>query len=175
MKTNVATDAATPIPPLSAIVSDIYRSIDNMPKQSKSKTIAVETERRRAEIIHNRRVKEILEENERKRTPFDRWSRQRYHLSMDLPSTGVQKSYVNQRLRSGLIVNNAQGYPRFALRRRAGDVETDDNTAKNLIMGNLVYVPEGLGGLAGNPPIKYEGDGSGKPKHKKKAKAAKRS
>lgn len=149
-----------------------------MPKQSKNKTIAAETERRRAEIIHNRRVKEILEENERKRTPFDRWSRQRYHLSMDLPSTGVQKSYVNQRLRSGLIVNNAQGYPRFALRRRAGDIETDDNTMKSLIMGNLVYVPEGLGGLAGNPPPKHEMDdkdeGSGKPKHKKKAKAARR-
>jgi hypothetical protein len=149
-----------------------------MPKQSKNKTIAAETERRRAEIIHNRRVKEILEENERKRTPFDRWSRQRYHLSMDLPSTGVQKSYVNQRLRSGLIVNNAQGYPRFALRRRAGDIETDDNTMKSLIMGNLVYVPEGLGGLAGNPPPKHEMDdkdeGSGKPKRKKKAKAARR-
>jgi hypothetical protein len=145
-----------------------------MPKQSKSKTISVETERRRAEILHNRRVREILEENERKRTPFDRWTRQRYHLNMDIPGAGVQKSYVNQRLRSGLIVNNAQGYPRFALRRRAGDVETDVDTAKNLIMGNLVYVPEGLGGLAGNPPLKYEGQGSGKPKHKKKAKAARR-
>jgi hypothetical protein len=48
---------------------------DNMPKQNKNKTTVAETERRRAEILHNRRVKEILEENERKRTPFDRWSR----------------------------------------------------------------------------------------------------
>lgn len=147
-----------------------------MPKQSKSKTISVETERRRAEIIHNRRVKEILEENERKRTPFDQWIRQKHRLDMNLPVHRTNKTYFNQRMRSGLIINNAEGYPRFALRRSAGGVETNPSTIESLRRGDLVYVPEGLRGLAGNPLLKYDEDeGSGKPKCKKKAKAAKRS
>lgn len=147
-----------------------------MPKQSKSKTTPAETERRRAEIRHNRRVKEILEENERKRTPFDRWIRQRHRLDMNLPIHRTNKTYFNQRMRSGLIINNAEGYPRFALRRSAGGVETNPNTIESLRRGHLVYVPEGLGGLAGNPLLKYDEDeGSGKPKRKKKAKAAKHS
>lgn len=81
-------------------------------------------------------------------------------------------------MRSGLIVNNAEGYPRFALRRSTGKVETDPSTIESLKRGDLLYVPEGLpGGRAADPLLRYEDEdeGSGKPKHKKKAKATKRS
>jgi hypothetical protein len=151
-----------------------------MPKQSKNKTISVETERRRAEILHNRRVKEILEENERKRTPFERWIRQSYRLNMNLPSNlnRTDKTYFSHRMRSGLIVNNTKGHPRFALRRPKYGVETNPSTIISLSRGDLLYEPEGIRGVTGAPLRKYddeEDEGSGKPKHKKKAKAAKRS
>jgi hypothetical protein len=141
-------------------------SIDNMPKQSKNKATASETERRRAEILHNRRVKEILEENERKRTPFDRWSRRGGpKLDMNFPSGRTHRTYFNQRLRSGLIIHNDEGHPRFAIRRPRGGVESDPSTIESLRRGHLVYVPEGFFGA--------EVGGSGKPK--KKAGKAKRS
>lgn len=138
---------------------------DNMPKQSKNKTTVAETERLRAEILHNRRVKEILEENERKRTPFDRWSRRGGpKLDMNFPSGRMPRTYFNQRLRSGLIIHNDEG-PRFAIRRPRGGVESDPSTIESLRRGHLVYVPEGFFGA--------EVGGSGKPK--KKAGKAKRS
>ena len=141
-------------------------SNDNMPKQSKNKTTASETERRRAEILHNRRVKEILEENERKRTPFDRWSRRGGpKLDMNFPSGRTHRTYFNQRLRSGLIIHNDEGQPRFAIRRPRGGVESDPSTIESLQRGDLVYVPEGIFGA--------KVGGSGKPK--KKAGKAKRS
>jgi hypothetical protein len=139
---------------------------ENMPKQSKNKTTVAETERLRAEILHNRRVKEILEENERKRTPFDRWSRRGGpKLDMNFPSGPLHRTYFNQRLRSGLIIHNDEGHPRFAMRRPRGGVESDPSTIESLRRGHLVYVPEGFFGA--------EVGGSGKPK--KKAGKAKRS
>jgi len=149
-------------------------SIDNMPKQSKNKATASETERRRAEILHNRRVKEILEENERKRRP-------RYRVSMNPPNFDMlnrDKTLFNLKMRSGLKVYNSDGQERIAIRRPRGGVETNPYIIGALQNGAIMYVPEGLpGGVAGNPPLVFDfGDetvGSGK--HKKKAGKAKRS
>jgi hypothetical protein len=121
-----------------------------MPKQGKNGTTASETARRRAEILHNRRVKEILDRNERNRTAFDRWSRQRYHLDMNNTHSLVQG------VRGGLFVNNEEGYPRYAIRRPHGGVETDPEIIYRLQKGYRVYVPHGLpGGVRGNPPPNY--------------------
>ena len=145
-----------------------------MPKQSKNKTTVAETERLRAEILHNRRVKEILEENERKRTP-------RYRVSMNPPNFNMlnrDKTLFSLKMRSGLKVYNSDGQERIAIRRPRGGVETNPYIIGALQNGAIMYVPEGLpGGVAGNPPLVSDfGDetvGSGK--HKKKAGKAKRS
>ena len=139
-----------------------------MPKQSKNKTTVAETERLRAEILHNRRVKEILEENERKRTP-------RYRVSMNPPSLRMlnrHSTLYNLKMRSGLKVYNKEGEERPAIRRPRGGVETDPYIIDALRKGHIMYIPEGLpGGVAGNPPPVFydfgdEAGGSGKPKKK---------
>jgi hypothetical protein len=135
-----------------------------MPKQSKNKTTVSETERLRAEILHNRRVKEILEENERKRTPFDRWSRQSRHLDMRFYpySKGGFPTH-----RAGLIIKDEDGIYRRAIRPPHHGLERDimEGRMHRGAHNRVVYVPEGFFGA--------EVGGSGKPK--KKASKAKRS
>jgi hypothetical protein len=151
---------------------------DNMPKQSKNKTTASETERRRAEILHNRRVKQILEENERKRTAFDRWSRQKYHLDLNTKHLPYSKRGVPTH-RAGLMIKDEDGIYRHAFRRPHNNGAERDIMAGRMHRGaynRLVYVPEGLpGGRAGGEPVfefQVEGaEGQGKPKRKKGGKA----
>lgn len=145
-----------------------------MPKQGKSKTTKAENDERRAKIKHDREVQEILA---RRSTPFMRWSAQRHHLNMDLPSWrvfGETKDLHQMRRRGGLIVNDANGLPHYAIRRPHGGLE-GDNMRQRLDRGYLVYVPEGLpGGRAGGPPVYasdlVEAEGRGKPKKATKAK-----
>lgn len=69
-----------------------------MPKQDASET---EAERERARIEHNRRVREILAQNERDRTPAQRWGNQRRHLNMDFQ---YNKYYNPQKYRPGASI-----------------------------------------------------------------------
>ncbi len=151
-----------------------------MPKQDPNKTTVSETERLKAEILHNRRVKEILDENERKRSAYDRWSRQSHKVNMNLPYEnhhGQLAGNYSHRIRGGLIIQSPPeqgGRQVYAIRRPHGGVESDPYTIFRLKNGFLRYIPEGLpGGVAGNPPPVFaEADGEergwGKPKHQKR-------
>lgn len=61
-----------------------------MPKQELVEDAA---ERQRARIEHNQRVREILAQNERDRTPAQRWGNQQRHLNMNFEYNKYYNGY----------------------------------------------------------------------------------
>jgi hypothetical protein len=143
-----------------------------MPKQGKNKATESQNDRLRAEIAHNNQVKKILEDNERNRSAFDRWSRQSRHLDMKYYpySKGGFPTH-----RAGLIIKDEDGIYRRAIRPPRHGVERDIMVGRmhRGAPNRIVYVPEGLpGGRAGGEPVfEFQLEGRGKLKRRKGGKA----
>jgi len=119
-----------------------------MPKQSKDQAVKAEVAEIARREAHYRRVKEILEENEKKRTLRDRWIHQDRHLTLrDFGRVRGHPLYDDylKGSRPAILLKNEDGYWRYAIKRPFGnggiEDEVDPMIISRLKAGTLIYLP----------------------------------
>ena len=120
-----------------------------MPKQSKDQAIQAEVAEIARREAHDRRVKEILEENEKRRTLRDRWIHQKKHLTpRDLGRVRGHPWYddFKKGIRPAIMFKNEDGHWRYAIRRPLGgdggiEDEVDPKVISRLKDKSIIYLP----------------------------------